>query len=397
MKSNIITIALAALCPIGAFAQQNAVDNAVRAILESNIELKAERARYDAELEESRSENTLAGPEADFDYRFAPSGVENRWGVSVKQAFDWPGTYSARSKANGYRQEAFQLLWRAKSIDLALEAKSLIFDHIKAEQNRKLLAEAKTNISKLSEYLGKAFEHGNATILEVMKAKRELLAIEKRLSEADIESRKANENIKILAGGDFDLSGIDRFPSEPLRGHGEYRSCLAENNPSVAAATSLVEAAKAEVSVARRSALPGLSIGFIHDFEEGMHFNGFSVGISLPFWGKNRKAAAAKAALSASMLDRDLAARRLIAEMDADYSEALAMQASLKGFRESFDNDKDYIKLLDKAFYGGQLTIFDYLRELNDYIDFKLDFIDLEYRYSVAAARLNRYWTDAND
>ncbi len=97
------------------------------------------------------------------------------------------------------------------------------------------------------------------------------------------------------------------------------------------------------------------------------------------------------------MLDRDLAARRLIAEMDADYSEALAMQASLKGFRESFDNDKDYIKLLDKAFYGGQLTIFDYLRELNDYIDFKLDFIDLEYRYSVAAARLNRYWTDAND
>jgi hypothetical protein len=73
------------------------------------------------------------------------------------------------------------------------------------------------------------------------------------------------------------------------------------------------------------------------------------------------------------------------------------MQASLKGFRESFDNDKDYIKLLDKAFYGGQLTIFDYLRELNDYIDFKLDFIDLEYRYSVAAARLNRYWTDAND
>ena len=42
------------------------------------------------------------------------------------------------------------------------------------------------------------------------------------------------------------------------------------------------------------------------------------------------------------------------------------MQASLKGFRESFDNDKDYIKLLDKAFYGGQLTIFDYLRELND-------------------------------
>lgn len=392
MKNNILTIAFAALCAMPMTAQDNAVDNAVRAILESNVEIKAERARYESELRASESENALSGPEAEFEYKFGPAGTQNRWGVSVSQSFDWPGAYRARSRANGYRAEAFRYLTDAKRMDVALQARTLIYDYIKAQQGLRLLSEARTNVSKLAEFLDKAFEHGNVTILEVMKARRELLAIEKRLYEANIDSRKAAESIRILAGGDLALEDIENFPEEMLRSHDEYRSRLADNNPSVAAATVLVDAARADVSAARLSAFPGFSVGFKHDFEEGMHFNGFSVGISLPFWGKNRKKAAAQAALSASVLDWNYAARSVIAELDTDYAEALHMQSLVKGYRSTFDSEKDYAALLEKAYYGGQLSMFDYLRELNDYIEYKLDFIDLEYRYSIAAARLNRYF-----
>ena len=55
----------------------------------------------------------------------------------------------------------------------------------------------------------------------------------------------------------------------------------------------------------------------------------------------------------------------------------------------------NYLELLAKSYDGGQITIFEYLREINEYIDFKINLTELEHRYNTVLTRLNRYNTTA--
>ena len=82
--------AAALLVPLAAVAQQP-IDNMAREIALRNPDLAAVKAGYEAQVSETRAANTLAGPEVDFYYKFNAAGGENRWGLSVGQAFDWPG------------------------------------------------------------------------------------------------------------------------------------------------------------------------------------------------------------------------------------------------------------------------------------------------------------------
>lgn len=68
-------------------------DSVALSIAEAAPDVAAVRARYDAELQQARAANVLQGPEMDFGYKFNAAGGPDKWGVSVGQAFDWPGVY----------------------------------------------------------------------------------------------------------------------------------------------------------------------------------------------------------------------------------------------------------------------------------------------------------------
>lgn len=73
-----------------------------------------------------------------------------------------------------------------------------------------------------------------------------------------------------------------------------------ENSPEVIAARAEAEAAIKEEKAASMESLPGISIGYQHAFEEGIHFNGASLGISIPLFSSRNKKKAAKAATVAA-------------------------------------------------------------------------------------------------
>ena len=105
----------------------------------------------------------------DFDYKFNSAGGPDKWGVSIGQAFDWPGVYGARREAAGYRAEALGRLYRGALLDRAYEVKQLRVKLSVARSHMSTLQQAEYAEQQLAEAYAGAFDRGEATILDVSK------------------------------------------------------------------------------------------------------------------------------------------------------------------------------------------------------------------------------------
>lgn len=387
MKIKCICLALVVASAFPAAASD--LDAAARSIAERNPELAASRARYEAEISAVRADNVLPGLEVDFDYKFGKH--ENRWGGSVSQPFDWPGLYSARRRAANVRRAAFEQLYRADYLEQALAAKQLLLDYIRAKSIVDVLAEAQANVDCLEKLYDYAFERGETTILEVRKLSLQAFALSTRRAEAEAELESVVASLRALNGGeDVNVALGIGFSIEVLEAENLYIDQLVANDPTVAAESSLLSAADNEIALAKQSAFPSFNIGYAYENEGGESFHGFAVGIALPTWSNSARVASSRAERLAVELGAKDYALRLRAQLSADYAAATRLGVRLDAGRNTFGAD-EYPQLLRKALDGGRINIFDYLREYNEYLDAKSEFIELEYQYASVVARLNRY------
>ena len=66
------------------------------------------------------------------------------------------------------------------------------------------------------------------------------------------------------------------------------------------------------------------------------------------------------------------------------------MGEQLKGYRDALEKCNN-IEILDKALYGGQISLINYLLELRYFIEAQNALIDIEYDYNSILTDLNRY------
>lgn len=343
-----------------------------------------------AELHRERAENTLQGPEVEFGYKFNnTAGGENRWGLSVSQDFDWLGVYGARRKALNYRSQAYSMLVFDSFIESALKASDALADLGAARQRLALLDSVAADYADLAKIYSGAYSDNLVTVMSVRKLGIETFALDRRIAEARAALTAAESRLRAMDVDPATIS-LDTPAIPSLAPQEVYRRQLMDRDLGVKAATMLKDAADADMSVARRTALPSFSVGYTHDYEEGQHFNGFSVGISLPSWAPRSSILAAGEDAASRAASARLTLAQRTAAVDADYAEATVLIAALTRGESTFATD-DYPAILRTLFDRGELTMPQYLYEYTEYIDAKLDYIDMQWRLAAAALRMNRF------
>ena len=387
IKAKTILVCGFLLASLLVFARD--LDEYALEIAQHNPEVQATKSNYVSQMEGYRTENMLGGPEVDFGYKFGPDGREsNRWGLSVGQSFDFPGVYRARSKANGYRAEAFENLYRGALLKSALEAKQLLIKTVAARQKVDILAAADANVQCLSDYYRRAYSLGETTMLEIKKIELERFDISMRYSRAQAELEGYMSTLKSMSGSDAEPELPTELPLPLLGAYNDYVEAFTVNDPTVAANGNMYEVASADVSVSKLAALPSFKLSYTHDYEDMRHFNGFSIGIELPAWTRRHSVKAAEALVAAHSFDEYSMRRR--AEIAGEYALATRLAARIENARIVFESE-DYTQLLDKALDGGRISIFEYLREYNDYLDARAEYVELRGELALALASLNRY------
>ncbi len=392
MKAIAKILALAAaLFAATATTSASDIDSLAIALAAGNPALAELKAGYDAEIASASAANALAGPELEGEYKWAPVGETNRWGFGISQGFDWPGVYAARRKAASLRAGAFTNLYRAELAEKALEAKTVLIDLAVARRRLEILSETAANVERMAEIYQKAYEQGNVTVLDVRKFSLQRFSLANSMAQAQAAVEAAVAAVNGLCPC---VDGADLNPTLPAAvaplPRESYESAWKTADPSLAAANTLHAAALADVSVARRSALPSFRIGYVHDYEERMHFNGISLSIELPSWAPRRAVAAAQAGVEAASSALDSHELRTAAAIRSAHASATALYSRLSGPGSEIAST-DYPELLQVALDRGVINIFTFFEEYNQWLDARLELTDITGEYAKAMALLDKY------
>lgn len=391
MKRQILSIAIV-LMALAPNIEANNIDYVLQQIKLNNTQLKALNAEIEAQTADIKSSNNLSDPTIDGAYLFGVGSIGDKWELGVSQEFDWPGIYSARGKVNKARIEALAQSYAQKQIQIFSEARNICLEIICLNRRIKFENNILANLDSLYDKSLKGLEYGEISILDTNKLKIERLGVtqsiagNKALLQTKIKQLEGlNGNIPLN-----DVASLSDYPEQQLHSLDEYLSQMKASDPQLRQISSEIEASNKQISVTRMQNLPKFSLGYRHVNEIGDHFNGVGVGLSIPVFENRGKNKAAKAQAIASQLSFDDVISTRTAEITASHQKAVAVRQQLDGYRDALLKCNN-IEILDKALYGGQISLINYLLELRYFIEAQNALIDIEFEYNTLITDLNKY------
>lgn len=396
LHTLLLSIALASLSPaVMADTAACGFDRALEQLVNGNPSVRTTALRAESETESLKAENTLGGPEAEFSRVWGNNAeVGNKWGFSVSQGFDWPGVYAARREAIRTASVAAQYLKESTLLDVRQQAGQLLLDLIHLNQLIEMQTTLTERADEMVEIYRKGAEDGTQTRLDYNKSVLERIAVHRELHTLQAQYDTLLEQMADFAACEDIHSIIDgvgnEYPEAPQILPMPTVETLKQRDPAYAAAKARVEAAKSMAKVERRMSLPGFSVGYVHETEAGGSFNGFSIGISLPSYGRKHQTRAARLEAEASELEAEMALLSAGTAMRTEAHRAGVLRHVIEEY-EPVVKDNSNIELLTKAFRAGQITYLTYIQECNYFMDAYRNYIDSLYEYHSAIWRLRRY------
>ena len=235
------------------------------------------------------------------------------------QPLEWPGRTAARYRAAAHTIEAGTARFRSDSTRLAFEVREAWALAWFAEAAELTARQAVAVIQEVAEDAEIRLEEGDISAYETRRLRLERVQAEQDVAEAELRSRDARRRLATLT---FPGTGIEEVgPSAALEGlpppvTREAALGAMFERPDLEAAARDLDAAQAELAVARSGWMPDPTVSLGYRRQEG-GFQGLSLGLDLPLplfnrGGGNRQAADARSAAAAHRLDL----RRRLAEND---------------------------------------------------------------------------------
>ncbi len=339
------------------------------------------------------SAGNLADPEVEWEYLIG-KGVENRWSLGVNQSFDWPGVYSARRRSAG--TSALVPLLEAETVkaDLKMQTRQALVEYVNACLNLAALTESDSSLTRVERLVIKD-NNRQMTRLDLNKIKVERGLLQAKILVWEDTRDNAVATLQEINPG-VDVRKLlttlpESYPADALLPSATY--CYnSKFDISVIARKMTVVAAENAVKTTSLERYPGFSLGYRHAYEDGVHFNGFAVGLTLPVFSNRHKMAAARTQVLTAKTDASLLEAELSTKIGELHHRAERLQKAVMSLSPTFEV-YDNIALLERAYTGGEITLIDYLSESKYFIDSRLEYLDLLFKYHSVLAQLSRYTT----
>lgn len=390
MKRFAIIIALA----IGAFsAYGNDVFAPVLQQIEQNsTTLQALREQMEADKLAHQAGLAPYDPEVEFGYLWGgPAAIGNRKDISVSQSFDFPTAYIQRSKLADLKDSSTEYRYRTERMQLLLAAKELCIELIYNNKMREMYAVQHRNAGKILAAYETLMQSGEANRLEYNKASMNYATMDSELKRIDLERERLLTELAAMNGGQpvsFDATAytVPTLPTDFEQWYAEAEAI----NPSLQYLRSQVEVAGRQVKVSQAEMLPQMAVGYMGEFVAGERFQGITVGLSVPLWhDKHRvRQARAQALATASMAEDSRV--QYYNHLRSLYQQVTALQQSTALYASALADNGNGALLL-AAYEKGQLTLLDYLIEMDYYYTCMQRQAEAEKELAHAWAQLTAY------
>ena len=391
---NFKSIALAFTFGIaGVSAYPTDIDSIVAKLLGNNVQLELSRRQSDAAVSELKTGNLLADPEVEFEF-LAGKNSERKYNLSVSQSFDWPGVYSARRHQIELEQQGLALGNEVEANEQRMALRALLIDITAANLVIDQLSTAEEGCNQLLETLEAEYKRGNVTVFELNKMRIEVADFKLQLAEA--RNNRENLTAELLAYTTDDeaagrlTDGLSAFPLMELKPLAQYIELAEASAPSLLKARNEALAAKARRNVAVKNSLPGFSAGYRLSHEDGILFNGFTVGVNLPLWRASVERKAASAGEVAASFGENVEKIRIEKNIESAYKRARNLKNTISTYGEAL-TASDNAGLLERAYSSGAITLTELVLDINYFVQANVRYIELQRQYYNVLAELSRY------
>lgn len=347
---------------------------------------------YDEEL---KTIANLPDPQLGGEYLVAPEGETNRWATELSWELEWPGVYAQRKKEADLKVAAAREKLRADRIEKLSEIKSLLLDYIYYRQKINIIEDLKLNNDSILMFAQVAAKSGQITVLDLNKVKLENANIRVAISSAYDDLGEIILSLTEIYGSDCSqlLQSMElEFPPVNIPSD-QQLSGISETNPTVMAAKKTAAAAVRSKRVALMEALPSLSVGYKHAYEDGIHFNGATLGISLPFFSSHNKQKATRAAIAEAEFNAAATSTAALTEATTLLKRLRLLQQQIEEV-EPILQEIDHSRLLLKAYEQKLISMIDYLTERNYYTTASLELLSLRLDAAKLSTKLNLLISD---
>lgn len=371
---------------------QTGIDSLLVQVSKNNKAVQANREYHFARKAEFATGLTPYDPKVEYDYLSgSPAGAGNQRDFTVTQQLDFPTVYSSKRKLSNQQSIQSDLEHRVFIQDILLKAK---LEALELIYLNKLSAELKRRLERtqalVSDYQ-KKLDQGDAIILDVNKAKLQLLNIQQDVLLNDNAISQTLTRLQELNGG-IEVNLTDTI--YPLVAQvPEFRtldSLIEANDPLLKVYEHEQQIRQQQITVQKRLNLPKIETGYHSQAILGQSYKGIHGGISIPLWENRNRVKAAEANLSYAnfnavnhKLQHQLENKQYYDQLEIRKNAMLEYRTLLASLNNA--------ALLDKALKYGQITIIQYAQDERFYFDSYSKYLRLEAEYHKAIAQLYKF------
>lgn len=371
---------------------QGGIDSLLSTIEQNNLALKANTQYWQARNIEYRSGITPYDPEVGFDYMYgSPVGAGNQRDFVATQKFDFPTAYTKKRRLSNVQRA--QSTWRVEAyrIDILLEAKKTAIEVVYENKRNALLTKRLADITRLANDYQRKLDAGDATILDVNKAKLQLLSIQNELKQNEIKIESLLARLSEFNGGRSIVFDDTTYPAmQIVPEFGVLFDQIEQADPVIKVYQYNEQVSKQKIGLQKALSLPKPEVGYHSQGILGQSYRGFHVGTSIPLWESKNKVKTEKANLAYTQLQTEQYKTEHRNEIERLYKKYIGTKKILNDYETILSTLKSGY-LLNKSLELGQISTVEYFMELSYYYTAYDKYLQLEYEYYSVTAELLKH------
>ena len=382
---------ISCLYTVAAIAQNDA-DSVVKQVERNNKAIQTNQKYWQAKQAEFKTGLTPYDPQVEYDYLFgSPVGAGNQKDFSITQRLDFPTVYKRKKELSGQQIAQTTLQQQVYRQDILLEAKlqtlQVIYLNKKgAELNRRLIS-----IQNLVQNYQKKLDKGDVIILDVNKAKLQLLNIKNETALNGNEKKILLTKISELNGGIPITINDTIYPViASIPDFDRLDSTIEANDPIIKVYEQEKKIQQQQIAVQKAMNLPKIEAGYHAQGILGQSYRGFHAGIIIPLWENKNKLNAAKSNLDYAVSSTETHRLNHRLENKQYYDQLDVRFKMMQEYKELLSTLNNTI-LLNKALALGQITIIQYFYDESFYFTAFDKYLQAEWEYQQAVARLYKF------
>lgn len=390
MKKNGLTI-LILMVSIVSYAQ-NSMEHILHEIESNNTTLLSLQKQVEAHKLGNKSGIYLPNPEVEYTHLWGtPIEIGNESTFAITQSMDFPTAYGHRNKISNMQNQNLDLLYSSERINLLLQAKQLIINLTyynalsKDYENRIKIAE------EIAESYQRMFNEGKIDILERNQVYMDLLTCINEKEKIDIERKSLLNELKTLNGGKEIEYESTVFILTPLPANFNEWYLKAESmSPVLQYLTKQIEISKQQLKLNKALSLPKLSAGYVDERILGQKLQGVIIGVSIPLWENKNSVKQAKADIVYNETTLEDNKIQYYIKLQNLFSKTVDLQKTALKYRQALSTYNS-VPILRKALEAGEITLLNYLMQIENYYDAYNNMLEVERDYALAEAELSAF------